>query len=178
LFTRRVRDFRINSRPLEEVHIFLFALRPLIGFALVLAVTAAFALPAAMEDGELEAKSDIVALVRVMSVTCTSITKDLRTGEDLPGYLAKLRVLEVKKGDVRPGGEVLVTFRAVPQGELGPWTVFYYPGEEVWTHLVKRSGGVTYATTWWNAKGQTVKPTETKELPTTVGESALAVESE
>lgn len=157
---------------------FLFALRPVIALALVLATTAAFALPAAMEDEELEAKSDIVVLVRVMSVTCTSITKDLRTDEDLPGYLAKLRVLEVKKGDVRPGGEVLVTFRAVPQGQLGSWTVFYYPGEEVWTHLVKRPGGVTYASTWWNAKGETVKPTETKELPTTVGESALAAESE
>ena len=31
-------------------------------------------------------------------------------------------------------------------------------------HL-KREGGVTYATTWWNAKGETVKPPETKELP-------------
>jgi hypothetical protein len=115
-----------------------------------------------------------VALVRVMSVTCTSVTTDPDTGENLPGYLAKLRVLEAKKGDVRPGGEVLVTFRAVPTGALGPWAVYYYPGEEVWTHLVRRAGGATYATTWWNAKGEVMKAPETKELPTTVGESALA----
>jgi hypothetical protein len=122
--------------------------------------------------------SDLVALVRVVSVTCTSITKDPTTGEQLPGYLAKLRVIEAKKGEVRPGGEVLVTFRAIPSGALGPWTVFYYPGEEVWTHLIKREGGVTYASTWWNAKGDVVKAPETKELPTTVGESVLASEAD
>jgi hypothetical protein len=134
----------------------------------------AHALPAPLDDAELTDTSDLVALVRVMSVTCTSVTTDPDTGEALPGYLAKLRVLEAKKGDVRPGGEVLVTFRAVPTGALGPWTVYYYPGEEVWTHLVKRAGGATYASTWWNAKGELVKAPETKELPTTVGESVLA----
>ena len=146
-------------------------------FALiVLCATAvsALALPAPLSDQELTEKSDLVALVRVMSVTCTSITEDGTTGERLPGYIAKLQVLEVKKGNIRPGGEVLVTFRAVPKGALGPWTVFYYPGEEVWTHLVKRAGGVTYASTWWNAKGEVVKPPQTEDLPTTVGESTLA----
>lgn len=142
-----------------------------------LAAQPAFALPAPMSEGELMEKSDLVALVRVMSVTCTSSTKDPTTGEALPGYLAKLRVLKVKKGDARPGGEVLVTFRTVPTGALGPWTVFYYPGEEVWTHLAKRSGGVTYASTWWNAKGEQVTPPETKDLPTVVGQSVLASDS-
>lgn len=127
-----------------------------------------------MPDAELTEKSDVVALVRVMSVTCTSITKDKATGEPLPGYLAKLLILEVKKGDVRPGGDVLVTFRAVPKGALGPWSVYYYPGEEVWTHLTKRAGGVTYASTWWNAKGKPVRPPDTEDLPTTIGQSALA----
>ena len=127
-----------------------------------------------MSDAELTEESDVVALVRVKSVTCTSITKDATTGEALPGYLAKVEVIEVKKGDVVPGGELLVTFRALPKGALGPWTVFYYPGEEVLTHLVKRAGGVTYASTWWNAKGTDVKAPETTELPTVVGESVLA----
>ena len=150
-------------------------MRTVFAFVLLcLAATSVTALPTPMSDEELTEKSDVVALVRVMSVTCTSITEDKTTGERLPGYIAKLRVLDVKKGDFRPGGEVLVTFRAIPKGALGPWTVFYYPGEEVWTHLVKRFGGVTYASTWWNAKGEVVKPPETKDLPTTVGESALA----
>ncbi|HUU65654.1 MAG TPA: hypothetical protein VMW57_00015 [Methyloceanibacter sp.] len=155
------------------------SLRPVFAFFTVcLMATAALALPAPMDDAELTAESDLVALVRVMSVTCTSITTDTQTGERLPGYLAKLRVIEASKGDVRPDGEVLVTFRAVPKGALGPWTVFYYPGEEVWTHLVKREGGVTYASTWWNAKGEVVKGPETKELPTTVGESVLAPDAD
>ena len=137
----------------------------------------ALALPAPMSEAELVEKSDIVALVRVMSVTCTSVTKDPTTGEELPAYIAKLRIVKAKKGDVKPGGEVLVTFRAVPEGALGPWTVYYYPGEEVWTHLAKRAGGVTYASTWWNAKGDEVAPPETKDLPTVVGESAMASEN-
>jgi hypothetical protein len=91
----------------------------------------ALALPAPMSDQELMEKSDLVALVRVLSVTCTSITKDEATGENLPGYLATLQVLDVKKGDAKRGDEVIVTWRAVPKSLLGPWTVYYYPGEEV-----------------------------------------------
>jgi len=142
--------------------------------SLALTATPALALPAPMPEDELSAKSDLVALVRVLSVTCTSVTKDEKTGEDLPGYLAQLQVLEVQKGDVKPGQEVLVTWRAVPKGALGPWTVYYYPGEEVLTHLTKRSGGVSYATTWWNAKDDPIKPPDTKDLPVTPGESVVA----
>jgi hypothetical protein len=145
---------------------------------LVLGVTPALAVPAPMSDAELMEKSDLVVLVRVKSVTCTGVTKDERTGEDLPSYLAKLEVVEVKKGDVKPGAEVLVTFHALPTGILGPWSVFYYPGEEVWTHLIKRAGGVAYDTTWWNAKGKPVNAPETTELPTKVGESVFASDSQ
>jgi len=129
----------------------------------------ALALPAPMSDDELTEKSDLVALVRVLSVTCTSAAKDPKTGQILPGYLAKLQVLDVKKGDAKRGDDVLVTWRTVPKGALGPWAVAYYPGEEVWTHLTKRSGGVTYASTWWNAKGEPVKEPETTELPVQIG---------
>ncbi|MGV1013941.1 MAG: hypothetical protein ACOYB4_03125 [Methyloceanibacter sp.] len=132
------------------------------------------ALPAPMSEGELLEKSDVVALVRVLSVACTSITKDKDSGEELPGYLANLQILEVKKGDVKPGDEVMVTWRAIPTGIVGPWTVPYYPGEEVWTHLTKRGGG-TFASTWWNAKGELVKPAQSTELPTTVGQMLTIV---
>jgi hypothetical protein len=132
------------------------------------------ALPAPMSEQELMEKSDLVALVRVMSVTCTSLTKDAATGEDLPGYIAQLKVLEVKKGDAKKGDEVLVTWRAVPKSILGPWTVYYYPGEEVVTHLTKRSGGASYASTWWNAKGDDVKAPDTRDLPVKPGESVVA----
>ena len=33
---------------------------------------------------ELLTESDLVALVRIKSVTCTGVTKDERTGEELP----------------------------------------------------------------------------------------------
>jgi hypothetical protein len=45
------------------------------------------------------------------------------------------------------------------------------PGEEVLTHLAKRSGGVAYASTWWNAKGEDLKKPESTQLPTKPGES-------
>jgi hypothetical protein len=138
-----------------------------------LAALPALALPAPMTEAELMEKSDVVALMRVLSVTCTSITKDEQTGEDLPGYLATLKVIEVKKGDVKAGEEVLVTWRAVPKSIMGPWTVYYYPGEEMVTHLTKRSGGVSYASTWWNAKGDDTKSPDSRDLPTTPGETVV-----
>ncbi len=142
--------------------------------SLALPAGPARALPAPMSEQELMEKSDLVALVRVLSVTCTSVTKDAATGEDLPGYLAKLQVLDVKKGEAKKGDEVHVTWRAVPKSILGPWTVYYYPGEEVVTHLAKRSGGASYASTWWNAKGDDVKAPDTRDLPVTPGESVVA----
>jgi len=141
-------------------------------FALVsLVPIAALAVPAPMSAQELTDKSDLVAQVRVLAVTCTSITTDEATGEELPGYLAQLKVVEVKKGDAKPGDVVLVTWRAIPKNVDGPWTVYYYPGEEMVTHLTKRSGGVTYASTWWNAKGDDTKSPDTRELPVTPGET-------
>ncbi len=141
-------------------------------FALVsLVPLAALAVPAPMSEQELTDKSDLVAQVRVLAVTCTSVTTDEATGEELPGYLAQLKVVEVKKGDAKPGEVVLVTWRASPKNVDGPWTVYYYPGEEMVTHLTKRSGGVTYASTWWNAKGDDTKSPDTRELPVTPGET-------
>lgn len=146
-------------------------------FALCLSfilVAPAFAVPPPMSEQELMENSDLVARVRVMSVTCTSVTKDEKTGEDLPGYLARLRVLETKKGEAKKGDEVLVTWRATPKGLVGLWAVYYYPGEEVWTHLALRSGGASYASTWWNAKGDDLKNPDTRDLPTTPGETVVA----
>ncbi len=40
----------------------------------------AFAVPAPMSKSELLSKSDLVALVRILAVTCTGVTKDDRTG--------------------------------------------------------------------------------------------------
>jgi hypothetical protein len=152
---------------------FTVRLRPVFAFILLcFAAQPALAVPAPMSDTELMEKSDLVALVRVLSVTCTSITKDEKTGQDLPGYLAKLEIVEVKKGDMKPGEVVLVTWRALPEGIIGGWSVAYYPGEEVWTHLTKRSGGVTYATTWWNAKGTPIKEPETTDLPPGIGQTS------
>ena len=146
--------------------------RLIFGFAMALSfVTSALALPAPMSEEELMEKSDIVAVIRVLSVSCTAVTKDDATGEELPSYLAKVRLLEVKKGDAKPGDEVLVTWRAIPKGLLGPWAVYYYPGEVVLTHLATKSGDVAYGSTWWNAKGDDIKAPESTELPSQPGET-------
>src|SRR5262245_52622366 len=143
----------------------------LVPMLLTIFLSAALALPAPMSEQELMEKSDLVAVVRVLSVSCTAVTPDKDTGEDLPSYMAQLRLIDVKKGDAKKGDVVLVTWRAVPTKIVGPWTVNYYPGEEVLTHLVKKSGGVSYGSTWWNAKGDDIKQPENTELPTNPGET-------
>jgi len=133
----------------------------------------ALALPAPMSEQELNDKSDIVAVVRVLSVTCTAVTPDENTGEELPSYVAQLRVIDAKKGDAAKGDVVMVTWRAVPTKIVGPWAVYYYPGEEVLTHLKRREGGVAYASTWWNAKGDDITKPESVELPKQPGQTVV-----
>jgi hypothetical protein len=139
----------------------------LIGFALPQGP--ASALPAPMSQEQLLEKSDLVALVRIKSVTCVSVAKDDRTGEDLPSYSARAELMEVIKGEDVKGDTVDIAFQAVPTGLLGPWTVYYYPGEMVWTHLVGADG--EYTSTWWNARGDMVSKAVITELPTKPGET-------
>ena len=122
-----------------------------------------------MSQEELLTKSDLVALVRVLSVTCVSVTKDERTGEDLPSWSAKVELMEVIKGEEAKGDNVTISFHAIPTGLLGPWCVYYYPGEMVWTHLVGKDGD--YTTIWWNGRGDLVSKAVITELPTTPGET-------
>jgi hypothetical protein len=135
----------------------------------------ALALPAPMSQEELLTKSDLVALVRVLSVTCVSVTKDERTAKDLPNWSAKVELMEVIKGDEVKGDTVTIKFHAIPPGLLGPWSVYYYPGEMVWTHLVGKDGD--YTTTWWNGRGTLVNRAASKDLPTTPGETLGASKS-
>ena len=108
-----------------------------------LSAVPALALPAPMSKEELLLNSDLVALVRIKSVTCVSVTKDERTGERLPSWSARAELVEVIKGEDVKGDTVTINFHAVPSGLLGPWTVYYYPGEMVWTHLVGKDGDYT-----------------------------------
>ena len=129
----------------------------------------ALALPAPMSKEELLLNSDLVALVRIKSVTCVSVTKDERTGERLPSWSARAELIEVIKGEDVKGDTVTINFHAVPSGLLGPWSVYYYPGEMVWTHLVGKDGD--YTSTWWNARGTLVNKAMIDTLPTKPGET-------
>ena len=147
----------------------LLSLSGLLLLLLAAATTPASALPAPMSDADLLSKSDLVALVRVLSVTCTAITRDDFTKQDIANYSANVELIEVIKGDVAKGNDVNITFHEIPKGLLGPWSVFYYPGEMVWTHLVKQ--GDDYTTTWWNGRGELVHKAVITTLPTKPGES-------
>jgi hypothetical protein len=147
---------------------------PLVILANLLAIAPAFAVLEPLSEPELTDKSDVVALVRVLSVTCTSVYPDPQTGDDLCTYLAKLQVLEAKKGEAKKGNEMILTWRAYPKGALDLYAINYYPGEEVWTHLKKRSGGVSYETVAPNGKGDPVKAPESRDLPTGIGETFVA----
>ncbi|MCJ7527633.1 MAG: hypothetical protein MUO37_05915, partial [Methyloceanibacter sp.] len=54
----------------------------LLGFAIM--AKPVLALPPPMSESQLLEKSDLVALVRIKSVTCTGVAKDERAGEELP----------------------------------------------------------------------------------------------
>ncbi len=135
----------------------------------VLPIGPALAVPAPMSDADLLAKSDLVALVKVISVTCLSVSKDERTGEPLRNYSANVELIEVIKGDEPKGTDIDITFHDLPKQIVGPWSVFYYPGEMVWTHLVK--DGDAYTTTWWNGRGEVVHKAVITDLPTKPGET-------
>jgi hypothetical protein len=145
--------------------LFLAAMLP----ALTGAASGVSALPAPMSESELLSRSDLVGLIRVLSVTCTSVGKDERTGEELPSYQAKAELMYVTKGEEMPGHDITLNFHAIPTGALGPWTVYYYPGEMVWTHLASKDG--VYTTIWWNGKGRIVSKAVITELPTAPGET-------
>jgi len=127
------------------------------------------ALPAPMSKEELLSKSDLVALVWIKSVTCVSVTKAERTGENLPSWRASAELMEVIKGEEMKGDTIDITFHAIPKGPLGSWSVSYYPGELVWTHLVGQDG--EYTTTWWNGRGTLVSKAVIDKLPTTPGQT-------
>ncbi len=148
-----------------------FCVRAAMLAAVLLAAAPAAAVPAPKSPEQLLADSDLVARVRVVSVTCTSTWQEERTGETLHGYSAALEILEVKKGSVGVGAVVNVRFKDIPKGIVGRWEVFYYPGEEVWTHLQRDDGGSAYRTTWWNARGELLHPAVITELPTEIGET-------
>jgi hypothetical protein len=130
----------------------------------------AVALPAPMSKGDLLLKSDLVALVRIWSVTCDSVTKDRQTGEMLPNWSANAQLIEVIKGNEAKGDTVKLLFHAVPSSAPDQWTVNYYPGEMVWTHLVRQDDG--YTTIWWNGRGNVVDKAVITALPTKPGQTA------
>jgi hypothetical protein len=134
----------------------------------------AWAVPAPMSPEQLMAESDIVALVRVSAVSCTRLSRDGSTGEDLPSYSAQLEILKVDKGPAQARQTVIVTWHEIPTGVLGPWVVRYYPGEEVWTHLQWDERSSTYASTWWNAKSEQVRAPDRTDLPMVAGETFTA----
>jgi hypothetical protein len=132
------------------------------------------ALPAPMSARELEEKSDVIATIRVLGVACTGYITDDKTKEKLPTYQAWVQVVKVKKGDVKPGETILIQWKDIPKGLLGPWKVEYLPGEEVQTHLRWSEKRQDYASVWWNAKGEPTRPAEVKKLPEKQGEAVIA----
>jgi hypothetical protein len=147
-------------------------LRTLIAAAVAVVAFAggALALPAPMSKSDLLLKSDLVALVRIWSVTCDSVSKDPQTGEALPDWSANAQLIEVIKGNEAKGDTVTLYFHAVPSGAPDQWSVRYYPGEMVWTHLIRQDDG--YTTVWWNGRGNVVNKAIITELPTTPGKTA------
>jgi len=132
----------------------------------VIIPTNAWAIPAPMSPEQLFSASDIVVLVRVLSVTCLSISQR----EGLRCCSARLGLLKILKGNFHKFDTVEVWWEEKSPLALGPWYVAYHPGEKVWTHLKWRRQ--TLETTWWNATKQ-VQPPQ-RNLPNKVMETVQA----
>lgn len=128
----------------------------------------AMAVPAPMSKSELELNSDVVAKVRVLSVTCLRMSQDSGTGQKLGAYRAKVLVVEARKG-AAPGDVLNVDFSDVTP-VLGSWSVPYYVGEVSNTHLVWEADKASLTTFWWNAK-ETLESPQDGRLPTRAGET-------
>jgi hypothetical protein len=127
----------------------------------------AWAVQSPMSPEQLLSASDLVALVRVLSVTCLSVGQ---TAEHLRICSARLGLLKIRKGDFRKYDIVEVWWEETSRQVYGPWYVAYLPGEKVWTHLKWRCQ--TLETTWWNATKQ-VQPPQ-RNLPSEVMETVKA----
>ena len=131
--------------------------------ATALAVLLMAACSGTSNDASKTTRSGSSSTTEPSTKTRPSPTQEL-PGTQLAGdvaFLGPIRTVAV--------GDVTITFHTIPKGLLGPWSVFYYPGEMVWTHLVKEDGA--YTTTWWNGRGTLVDKAVITELPTTPGET-------
>ena len=145
----------------------------LILMGLLCGATPAWAVPAPLSLADLLARSDLVVLVRVLAVTCAGKWSDPGSGEVLRAYLADLEVRKVRKGKARRFDTIRVRWQDIPLGLLGPWSVGYRVGEELWAHLV-RGPSAEYDSTWWNARSNLLRAPERIELPTEPGETFTA----
>jgi len=92
---------------------------------LALCPSPAWAVPAPMSPADLLAASDLVALIRVLSVTCLEVWRHGGTGEELASFEARLGVLRVTKGQARRYRTVRLTWEEVSSQTLGNWCVRY-----------------------------------------------------
>ena len=139
-------------------------------FLVVLCPGQAWAIPAPMSPEQLLSASDVVALARVLSVTCVALGE--RNGEVLRDCSARLGLLQVHKGKYRRFDTLTVYWNQTPHNMLGPWYVPYGPGEKAWTHLRLPQGSSAFETTWWNAKDQ-IEPARA-QMPTDVMQTIKA----
>jgi len=141
---------------------------------LALCPSPAWAVPGPMSPADLVAASDLVALIRVLSVTCLEVWRHGGTGEELASFEARLGVLRVTKGQARRYQTVRLAWEEVSSQTLGNWCVRYYPGEELWTHLKIQEHDGAYKSTWWNARGEQIRPPDRTTLPWGRGRTSSA----
>lgn len=134
------------------------------------------ALPAPMSRCGLYKTSDIIAEVRVHSVTCLGETKVSDCDVKFRRYQATLEIMKCWKGTEVIGQRVLVEWRIPVNAQLqGHWSVPYYPGEIVATHLKWNTENRVYGTTWWNGRAETpVRAADTDRLPEVAGQTVCA----
>jgi hypothetical protein len=145
------------------------------GLCVALTTGPATAVPITMTEQEMFDQSDVVATVRVVATVCTGWIDDVGPwkGQRMCLYRSELRILEVKKGSVCKGQHVWVEWHdPFPPGHpLRSRSIYYFLGEEVTTHLVRRKEQGLYRSGCVDAKRNQARKPITFKLPAHPGET-------
>ena len=128
-----------------------------------------YGLPAPFSKEELQDKSDLIVEAKVLGVICTKedYYNNVKNLPKVYYYQAWLKLLKVEKGILKPNDSIIVEWSGTPKGLIGPWSVDYFPGQIVNTHLILDKEKNYYKTTWWNATNTIKKSSIT--LPKNIG---------
>ena len=132
------------------------------------------ALPPPLSAEELQKRSDVVAVVRVLAVTCTAQAPDAETKQPLRTFQAWLQVVRVDKGNAKPDETITLEWRETPKGGFADGATPFFPGEEVKTYLKWIGDRRLFEVAGVGGLKEPIRPADIQKLPEKPGQVLVA----